>query len=103
MADDNNPGNKTNQPTTPQLQSGAQPRTRLSSRVNETPVSDSVRNLISQFNSPVPEQIDQYEQAINESQRILTRAYSNLTGRLPTELPLPQITMPRTHRPEPVF
>ena len=103
MADDNNPVNKTNQPTTPQLQSGTQPRTRLSSRVNETPVSDSVRNLISQFNSPVPEQIDQYEQAINESQRILTRAYSNLTGCLPIELPLPQITRPRIHHPEPVL
>ena len=71
--------------------------------MNETPVSDSVRNLISQFNSPVPEQVDQYGQAINESQRILTRAYSNLTGRLPIELPLPQITRPRTHLPEPVF
>ena len=103
MADDNNPVNKTNQPTTPQLQSGTQPRTRHSSRINETPVSDSVRNLISQFNSPVPEKIDQYEQAINESQRILTRAYSNLTGRLPIELPLPQITRPRTHHPEPVL
>ena len=83
MADENNSVNKTNQPTTPQIQSTAQPRSHHSSRATETPVSDSVRNLISQFNSPgihLPEEIDQYEQALNESRRILTRSYSNLTG-----------------------
>ena len=61
MADENNPVNKVNQPTTPQIQSTAQPRSHRSSRVNETPVSDSVRNLISQFNSPgihLPKEID---------------------------------------------
>ena len=91
MADEDNPVNKVNQPLTPQIQSTAQPRSHRSSRVNETPVSDSVRNLISQFNYlsiHLPEEIDQYEQAINESCRILTRAYSNLTGHQPTELPL---------------
>jgi len=103
MADEHNSVNKTNQPTTPQIQTATRSGTRRSSQSGTDPLTDSVRNLISQFNSPVPEQIDQYEQAINESQRILTRAYSNLTGRLPTELPLPQITRPRTHHPEPVF
>ena len=88
---------------TPQIQSTAQPRSHRSSRLNETPVSDSVQSLISQFNSPgihQPEEIDQYEQAIKESRRILTRAYLYLTGRQPTELPLLQITHPRTHHPE---
>ena len=105
MADEDNPINKVNHPITPQIQSTAQPRSHRSSRLNETPVSDSVRSLISQFNSPgirQPEEINQVEQAINESQRILTRAYSNLTGRQPTELPLPQITRPRTRHPEPI-
>ena len=106
MADENMPVNKVNQPITPQIQSTTQPRSHRSSRVNETPVSDSVRNLISQFNSPgihLPEEIDQYEQALNESRRILTRAYSNLTGRQPTKLPLPQITHPRTRHPESIL
>ena len=71
--------------------------------MNETPVSDSIQNLISQFNSPgihLPEEIDQYKQALNESRRILTRAYSNLIGQQPTELPLLHITRPRTRHPE---
>ena len=91
MADENNPVNKVNQPITPQIQSTAQPRTRRSSRLNDDPLIDSVRNLISQFDASSarhPVDLDQIEQAINESQRILTRAYSNLTGRHPTELPL---------------
>ena len=61
MDDENNPINKVNQPITPQIQSTAQPRSHRSSRVNETPVSDSVRNLISQLNSlgiHLPEEID---------------------------------------------
>ena len=72
--------------------------------MSKVPLNDSVRNLISQFNSSgthQPKELDQFEQAINESRRILTRAYLNLTGRQPTELPLPQITRPRTHRTEP--
>ena len=103
MADDKNPVNKTNQPTTPQIQSTTQPRTRRSSQLNDEPLTDSVRNLISQFDASStrhPADLDQIEQAINETQRILTRAYSNLTGRQPTELPLPQITRPRTRHPE---
>ena len=61
MADENNPVNKYNQPITPQIQPTAQSRSHRSSRVNETPVSDSVRNFISQFNSlgiHLPEEID---------------------------------------------
>ena len=99
MADENNPVDKVNRPITPQVQPTAQPRSHRSSQANETPVKDSIRNLISQFNSPgihLTEEIDQYEQALNESRRILTRAYSNLTGRHPTELPIPHITRPRT-------
>ena len=83
MADDKNPLNKTNQPTTPQIQSTTQPRTRRSSRLNDDPLTDSVQNLISQFDASSthhPADLDQIKQAINESQRILTRAYSNLTG-----------------------
>ena len=83
MADENDPVNKVNQPITPQIQPTAQPRSHHSSRVNETPVSDSVQNLISQFNSHgihLPKEIDQYEQALNESRRIMTRDYLNLTG-----------------------
>ena len=75
MADDNNPVNKTNQPTTPQMQSTTQSRTRRSSRLGDDPLTDSVRNLISQFDASGarrPEELDQIEQAINESQRILT-------------------------------
>ena len=62
--------------------------------------NDTVRNLIHQFNASgahPPEELDQFEQAINESRRILTRAYSNLTGIQSTEIPLPQITCSRTH------
>ena len=87
MADENNPINKINQPITPQIQSSSQPCTLRSSRLGEAPLNDSIRSLISQFNSSgthQPEEIDQFEQAINESRRILTRAYSNLTGRQPT-------------------
>ena len=105
MADENNPVDKVNQPITPQIQSTAQPCSHHSSRLNETPVSNSVQNLISQLNSlgiHLPEEIDQYEQAINESRRILTTTYSNLTGHQPTELPLLQITRPRTHHSEPI-
>ena len=105
MVDDNNPVNKTNQPTTPQIQSTTQPRTRRSSRLGDDPLTDSVRNLISQFDASGarrPEELDQIEQAINESQRILTRAYSSITGRQPTELPLPQVTRPRTRHSVPI-
>ena len=66
-------------------------------------MNDTVRNLIHQFNASgahPPEELDQFEQAINESRRILTRAYSNLTGIQPTEFPLPQIRRPRTHHTE---
>ena len=104
MADENNPIHKINHPSTPEIQSSSQPRTLRSSRLSEAPLNDSVRNLISQFNSSgthQPEELDQFEQAINESRRILTRAYLNLTGCQPTELPLPQITRPRIHHTEP--
>ena len=64
MADENNPVNKVNQRITAQIQSTAQLCSHHSSRANETPMSDSVQNLISQFNSPgihLPEEIDRYE------------------------------------------
>ena len=97
MADENNPIHKNNQPITPQIQS-SQPQTFQS--LDETLLNDTIWNLIHQFNasgSHPPEEFDQLEQAINESRRILTRAYSNLTGIQPTEIPLPQIRRPRTH------
>ena len=99
MADENNPVHKINQPITPQIQSSSQPQKFQSSQLGETPLNDTVRNLIHQFNSSdahPPEELDQFEQAINESCRILTRAYSNLTGIQPTEFPLPQIRRPCT-------
>ena len=66
-------------------------------------MNDTIRNLIHQFDasgSHPSEELDQFEQAINESRRILTRAYPNLTGIQPTEIPLPQIRRPRTHHTE---
>ena len=101
MADENNPIHKIDQSSTPQftplsrsgqLQSSSQPQTFQSSQLGETLLNDTVRNLIHQFKSSVshpPEELDQFEQAINESHRILTRAYSNLTWIQPTEFPLP--------------
>ena len=92
MADEHNSVNKTNQPTTPQIQTATRSGTRRSSQLGTDPLTDSVRNLISQFDASSahhPEDFDQIEQAIDESQRVLTRAYSNLTGRQPIELPLP--------------
>ena len=90
MADENNPVHKINQPITPQIQSSSQPQTFQS--LDETPLNDTIRNLIHQFNAGgahPSEELDQFEQAINESRRILTRAYSNLTGIQPSEVPLP--------------
>ena len=100
MADENNPVHKINHPITPQIQS-SQPQTFQS--LDESPLNDTVRNLIHQFNTSgahPSEDLDQFEQAINESRRIVTRAYSNLTGIQPTEIPLPQIRRPRTHHTE---
>ena len=108
MADENNHVHKIDQSSTPQftplsrsgqLQSSSQPQKFQSWKLDETPLNDIVRNLIHQFNSSVAhplEELDQFEQAINESRRILTRAYSNLTGIRPTKFPLPQIRRPRT-------
>ena len=103
MADENNPVHKINQPITPQIQSSSQSQTFQSSQFEETLLNNTVRNLIHQFNASgahPPEELDQFEQAINESRRILTRAYSNLTGIQPTEIPLPQIRRPHTHHTE---
>ena len=90
MDDENNPVHKINQPITPQIQSSSQPQTFQS--LDETSLNDTVRNLIHQFDASAThpsEEHDQFEQAINESHRILTRAYSNITGIQPTEIPLP--------------
>ena len=99
MADEKNHVHKINHPSTPPIQSSSQPQTFQSSQLDETPLNDIVRNLIHQFNASgahPPEELDQFEQAINEYRRILTRSYSNLTGIQPTEFPLPQIRCPRT-------
>ena len=103
MADENNPVHKINQPITPQIQSSSQPQTFQSSQLDETPLNDTVRNIIHQFNASgahPPEELDQFEQAINESCRILMGAYSNLTRIQPTKIPLPQIRCPHTHHTE---
>ena len=96
MADENNPIHKIDQSSPPQftplsrsgqLQSSSQPQTFQSSQLGETLLNDTIWNLIHQFNSSdahPPEELDQFEQAINESHGILTRAYSNLTGIQPT-------------------
>ena len=109
MADEDNHVHNTNHPSTPkftppsqlgELQSSYQRQTFQSSQLSETPLNDTVRILIHHFNSSgahPPEELDQFEQAINESRGILTRAYSNLTGIQPTKIPLPQIRRPRTH------
>ena len=49
MADENNLVNKFNQPITPQIQSSSQPQTFQS--LDETPLNDTVRNLIHQFDA----------------------------------------------------
>ena len=48
MADENNPVHKINQPITPQIQSSSQPQTFQS--LDETPLNDTVQNIIHQFN-----------------------------------------------------
>ena len=49
MADENNLVHKINQPITPQIQSSSQPQTFQS--LDETPLNDTIRNLIHQFNA----------------------------------------------------
>ena len=60
MADENNPVYNTNHPSTPEftppsrsgeLQSSSQPQTFQSSQLEETPLNDTIWNLIHQFNT----------------------------------------------------
>ena len=73
MADEKNPVHNTNHPSAPEftppsrsggLQPSTQPHTFQSSRLSGAPLNDSVRNLISQFNSSGAhpfEELDQFE------------------------------------------
>ena len=73
MDDENNPVHNTNHPSTPEftppsrsgeLQSSSQPQTFQSSQLGETPLNDTVRSLISHFNSRGAhpfEELDQFE------------------------------------------
>ena len=62
MADENNPVHKINQPITRQIQSSSQPQTFQS--LDETPLNDTIRILIHQFNASgahPSEELDQFE------------------------------------------